>query len=103
MYESKIIIRKRIFGLIRTLTKIRRPGLDPAKPLFGINHQRRRLQRNDAKLVKVLHSNGGESFFNYGHKDKLGHVDIYLNNGDDQPGCDGLIESIVSSKIKLNY
>jgi len=59
------------------------PGLDPALPLFYSTHLNRRLSRNDADFVDVIHTNA----LIQGQLSPCGDVDFYVNGGLAQPGC----------------
>lgn len=63
-------------------------GLDPAGPSFSQNSESRRLDRNDAIVVDVIHTNAdfGYKFF-LGIYAQIGHVDYYANDGKWQPNC----------------
>lgn len=103
-------------------------GLDPAGPAFDTVSSEYRLDRSDARLVDVIHSNRGhmkkintaggflvKGIYNiiyhlphirsmvqslmsdysggadtawFGIDQQIGHVDYYLNNGRNQPGCE---------------
>ncbi|XP_016929980.3 pancreatic triacylglycerol lipase [Drosophila suzukii] len=58
-------------------------GLDPAKPLFILGPDSRRLDAGDAEFVDVIHSD----VFGRGVLRAAGHVDFYPNFGAQQPGC----------------
>lgn len=58
-------------------------ALDPAGPCFQDWYKLRAVQRSDAKLVQVIHTNTKS----LGYKRSIGHIDIYPNNGNGQPGC----------------
>jgi len=63
-------------------------GFDPAFPGFEVTGERRRLSRDDADFVDVIHSNGRNKFNKaFGIYDPLGHADFYPNGGSSQPGC----------------
>lgn len=65
-------------------------GLDPAGPQFDNLEPKFRLDKTDAKLVDVLHTNSGASIFakaRYGTALASGHIDFYANDGCHQPGC----------------
>uniref|UniRef100_A0A336N337 CSON010039 protein n=1 Tax=Culicoides sonorensis TaxID=179676 RepID=A0A336N337_CULSO len=57
-------------------------GLDPAGPLFGKDEPGRRIDKDDADLVVILHTSTILGF-----TEPLGHVDFYPNFGFSQPGC----------------
>ncbi|XP_074595100.1 pancreatic lipase-related protein 2-like [Brevipalpus obovatus] len=58
-------------------------ALDPAGPYFGYDDEKRRLDKNDAWFVEVIHTNMGVTGINK----KIGHVNVYPNGGAKQPGC----------------
>ncbi|EDV57473.2 pancreatic triacylglycerol lipase [Drosophila erecta] len=58
-------------------------GLDPAKPLFILGPDSRRLDQGDADFVDVIHTDA----FGRGYLRSAGHVDFYPNFGVKQPGC----------------
>ncbi|KAH8325814.1 hypothetical protein KR067_008354, partial [Drosophila pandora] len=58
-------------------------GLDPAKPLFVLAGDKKRLDAGDAEFVDVIHSD----VFGRGMLRSMGHVDFYPNFGPQQPGC----------------
>jgi len=63
-------------------------GLDPAGPIFIELNASMRLDASDAKLVDVLHTNGGTITKGaLGLSTPLGHIDYYCNGGSLQPGC----------------
>ncbi|XP_022113679.2 lipase member H-B [Pieris rapae] len=59
-------------------------GLDPSRDQWGANSQR--LSSRDALYVEVIHTDAF-GLFPRGIADAIGHVDIYPNGGDGQPGC----------------
>lgn len=63
-------------------------GLDPAGPYFSDNKDYHRLDRNDAQLVDIIHTNAdkGWNFF-LGLYKPVGHIDYYANDGKWQPNC----------------
>ncbi|KAL3288195.1 hypothetical protein HHI36_002645 [Cryptolaemus montrouzieri] len=58
-------------------------AFDPAGILFSERSDSRRLNRNDAKVVHVIHSDGG----NLGFPEQCGTIDFFPNGGSKQPGC----------------
>ncbi|KAL3288193.1 hypothetical protein HHI36_002643 [Cryptolaemus montrouzieri] len=75
-------IGKRFFQL--SGTKLPRIiALDPAGPLFALRPDTKRLNKNDAEIVHVVHSDG--TLLGFG--DPCGTIDFFPNGGSDQPGC----------------
>ena len=63
-------------------------ALDPAGPGFYRKNYKKRLDKNDALSVTVVHTDAGENILQgFGILDKLGHFDFYTNSGANQPGC----------------
>lgn len=58
-------------------------GLDPAGPLFSLDRQYDRLDRNDAKYVEVIHTGGARLGFHA----PIGTTSFYPNHGMSQSGC----------------
>ncbi|XP_054743563.1 endothelial lipase [Anastrepha obliqua] len=59
-------------------------GLDPAKPLFITVGNDRRLSKDDADFVDVIHTD----VMGRGLMYPMGHIDFYPNFGYVQPGCE---------------
>ncbi|XP_076335858.1 pancreatic triacylglycerol lipase-like isoform X2 [Tachypleus tridentatus] len=62
-------------------------ALDPPGPYFTNTAKKVRLDRTDADLVDVIHTD--ISVFPMGDSatEAVGHIDFYPNGGDNQPGC----------------
>lgn len=58
-------------------------ALDPAGPLFVERPDDKRLNKDDAEIVEVIHTDGGT----FGFKDATGTIDFFPNGGTSQPGC----------------
>ncbi|XP_066257452.1 phospholipase A1-like [Euwallacea similis] len=66
---------------LHTLPRI--VALDPAGPLFTTRPITKRLNKDDADVVEVVHTDGGT----FGFQDALGTIDFFVNGGSSQPGC----------------
>ncbi|XP_054273793.1 pancreatic triacylglycerol lipase-like isoform X2 [Macrosteles quadrilineatus] len=64
-------------------------AMDPAQPGFEGTDKTVRLDKEDANYVEVLHTNAAPfiPLLGFGLIFPVGHVDIYLNGGLRQPGC----------------
>jgi len=70
-------------GFVGKNLKIARiTGLDPAGPWYENIVATEKLNKNDADIVDVLHTD-----WKLGHYKPLGHRDFYPNGGTVQPGC----------------
>lgn len=65
---------KKIFRII---------GVSPVGPGFHLGGHRRRLHKNDAKCVAVVHTDQ----LIFGYKEAIGALDFVANGGYIQPGC----------------
>lgn len=75
-------------------------ALDPAGVLFVLRPEAKRLNPTDAKVVQVVHTDGGK----IGITQPCGTIDFYPNGGKDQPGCphiEGLSIRSSSEKLRL--
>jgi hypothetical protein len=66
-------------------------GMDPAGPIFQHNNENMRLNKYDATMVEIIHTNTNL----FGHKSNIGHLDFYINGGKKQWWC-GLLKTACS-------
>ena len=75
-------------------------ALDPAGPLFDyVDHNiTLRLNRDDAKIVEVFHTNT----LHFGFKESIGDIDFFINGGETQYWCkkDSMFELLLDSVWK---
>ena len=57
-------------------------GLDPAGPLFKSNDEKKKLSKEDANYVDIIHTSR-----QLGLVKQTGHTDFFPNDADIQPGC----------------
>ena len=90
-------IGQRLGGQIGRIT-----GLDPASPLFEGQDAGVRLDETDAVFVDAIHTDGISAgnpgaiyrmmYGGFGMFERAGHLDVYVNGGESQPGCtDGMM------------
>ncbi|KAI3386901.1 hypothetical protein SNEBB_004545 [Seison nebaliae] len=82
-------------------------GLDPAGPYFENTPKIVRLDKSDAEFVQIIHSNGLKNIeLGLGLYNPIGSLDIYLNDGKEQPGCKhGVltkVKNLLFETLKLN-
>ncbi|XP_044745529.1 endothelial lipase-like [Coccinella septempunctata] len=58
-------------------------ALDPASPIFTVRPEAKRLNKNDADVVMVIHTDT----INFGYPTNCGTIDFYPNGPNVQPGC----------------
>ncbi|GIY05845.1 pancreatic lipase-related protein 2 [Caerostris darwini] len=76
-------------GMVGQGFKVNRiTGLDPGGVVFSKNTPDNMiLDRNDAELVDVIHTNGGKGLPHLGISFPMGDADFYVNGGTIQPSC----------------
>ncbi|GFO19597.1 pancreatic lipase-related protein 2 [Plakobranchus ocellatus] len=72
-------------------------GLDPADPNFQDMPEIVRLDQSDAKFVDVIHTNGMkyQVSVGFGLMIPSGHIDFYVNGGEQQKGCTDGVEALL--------
>ncbi|EFX88555.1 lipoxygenase-like protein [Daphnia pulex] len=76
-------------------------GLDPSTIYFEGGDVATHLDPTDALLVDVIHTDKtfpslGRNHVGMGFETNTGHVDIIVNNGQEQPGCKDTLDSLVN-------
>jgi len=85
-----------LFGLGRIT------GLDPATLYFEGGDSATYLDKSDALFVDIIHTDQPyKKHIGLGFQSNIGHVDILVNNGQQQPGCEDKIKELVRSARKL--
>jgi len=91
-----VCIKRDYGGLLGRIT-----GLDPAGPMFSSQlDPNKRLYKSDAAFVDIYHSNRG-TLGDSAHQ--TGNVNIYINGGDNQPGCDEADQSEFAGYCSHSY
>ncbi|XP_063222699.1 pancreatic lipase-related protein 2-like isoform X2 [Bacillus rossius redtenbacheri] len=90
----------------KNVTRIARiTGLDPAQPLFEDFPNEVLLDPSDAVFVDIVHTDAEQflPFLGLGVVKAHGHVDFYVNGGNNQPGCSlkDLIKPNITSIAQL--
>ncbi|KAM3914079.1 pancreatic lipase-related protein 2-like isoform 2-T2 [Leptodactylus fuscus] len=76
-------------------------GLDPARPMFEDTPEEVRLDRSDADLVDVIHTDT-KPITGLGIIKPIGHMDFYPNGGDHMAGCPSKLTILINSKDSFN-
>ncbi|XP_045482375.1 phospholipase A1 2-like isoform X2 [Harmonia axyridis] len=66
-------------------------GLDPAGPNFNVRPVSKRLNKEDAEVVMIIHSDKGK----FGISTECGTIDFYPNGGNNQPGCSKITKDTI--------
>jgi len=94
----KIVVNSLKLRFLSEYIRLLFTALDPAGPLFACGSLGMRLDHMDARLVQVLHTNGMKlSQAGLGTLAPMGHVDFYVNGGQEQPFCP---EAPIRSAVK---
>jgi len=93
--------KKLIADGYNTLQRI--TGLDPAQPAFDLAGPNGRLDKGDAELVDIIHTNSGMLWEGCLSILKgIGHRDFYPAGGRHQPGCIDICIGEVCSEDNIN-
>ncbi|XP_046649208.1 pancreatic triacylglycerol lipase-like [Daphnia pulicaria] len=81
-------------------------GLDPSTIYFEGGDVATHLDPTDALLVDVIHTDKtfpslGRNHVGLGFETNTGHVDIIVNNGQEQPGCKDTLDNLVNKPEDL--
>ncbi|XP_035232227.1 lipase member I-like [Stegodyphus dumicola] len=77
-------------------------GLDPAGPGFRYKTRDRRLDKTDARLVDVIHTNGADDILKgFGIKQPIGHINFYPEGGEVQAGCQPSLKVLNNFKNEM--
>lgn len=94
-------VGRRLYGIGRIT------GLDPSSIYFEDGDTATRLDPTDALLVDIVHTDASyqislfKDHIGLGFKSQLGSIDIFVNNGQAQPGCEDLIGDLVNNADDL--
>ena len=77
-------------------------GLDPADPNFQHLPFVIRLDPADAQFVDVIHTDGRDfaNTVGFGLAQQSGHIDFYVNGGENQKGCEDGIKGLIGGILK---
>jgi len=91
-----VCIKRDYNGLLGRIT-----GLDPAGPMFSTQlDPSKRLYKSDAAFVDIYHTNRG-TLGDSAHQ--TGDVNVYVNGGDNQPGCEEADQSQFAGYCSHSY
>ncbi|XP_014226311.1 pancreatic lipase-related protein 2-like [Trichogramma pretiosum] len=104
--QTSNLLKENSFWKVERIT-----GLDPAKPCFSGIDPRLKIDKSDADFVDIIHTQADDhgGFDSLGTKERVGHIDFYVNGGVAQPQCLGsrftpkLTKMVCSHKLSYKY